>query len=275
MLDHAAEYNRQRWEELARARVEGSRPWLDLTAETAREAVDPEGMMGNVRGKEVLCLAAGGGQQSVAFALLGARVTVVDLAPTQLGRDREAAAFYGLEVQTVESDMRDLSALRPKSFDLVHHPHSLSYVPDPDTVLREVAHVLRTGGLYRLTFANPLSQGICEDDWDGQGYPLRRPYADGEVLPEDPNWYVEDEDGTVTPVARPQEFCHTLSTLVNELTSRGFVILGLWEDTSGDPEAEPGTWDHFKRVATPYLTVWSRYNPHAFLRSTVTPPAEP
>ena len=41
---------------------------------------------------DVLCLAAGGGQQSVAFALLGANVTVFDLSETQLEHDRLAAA---------------------------------------------------------------------------------------------------------------------------------------------------------------------------------------
>ena len=86
MLDDAARFNRDRWEDLARAGVGFSRPWTDLDAARARERVDPEGMLGGVAGLDVLCLAGGGGQQSVAFAILGARVTVLDFSSTQLGR---------------------------------------------------------------------------------------------------------------------------------------------------------------------------------------------
>ena len=49
-------------------------------------------LMGRVRpGDRVLCLAGGGGQQSVIYSLLGADVTVFDLTPEQLDRDRAAA----------------------------------------------------------------------------------------------------------------------------------------------------------------------------------------
>lgn len=81
MLDAIARFNRERWEDLANAGVKFSRPWLDLDGATARARVDPEGMLGELAGKDVRCLAGGGGQQSVAFALLRARVTVLDLCP--------------------------------------------------------------------------------------------------------------------------------------------------------------------------------------------------
>ena len=90
-MDDIARYNKERWEELARANVGFSRPYLDLDLTSAREAVDPEGMIDTFAGKDVLCLAGGGGQQSAAFALLGAKVTVLDLCETQLERDREGS----------------------------------------------------------------------------------------------------------------------------------------------------------------------------------------
>lgn len=58
-MDDLARYNQQRWEELARKGVMFSRPWLDLTAETARQRVDPEGRMDGVAGRDVLLLAGG------------------------------------------------------------------------------------------------------------------------------------------------------------------------------------------------------------------------
>src|SRR5262245_38425067 len=123
-MDEIIQYNKARWEALAQAGVAFSRPFLEMTPETARQIVDPQGLMGEVAGKYVLCLASGGGQQSVAFGLLGARVTVFDLAETQLQRDQEAAAHYKLAVRTVQGDMRDLSCFADNSFDLVWHAFS-------------------------------------------------------------------------------------------------------------------------------------------------------
>jgi 2-polyprenyl-3-methyl-5-hydroxy-6-metoxy-1,4-benzoquinol methylase len=52
---------------------------LQLDTASARACIDPDGWLGALDGLRVLCLASGGGQQSAAFALLGAQVTVVDL----------------------------------------------------------------------------------------------------------------------------------------------------------------------------------------------------
>ena len=56
MLDDVARFNRDRWEDLARARVRSPQPWVDLDAASARVRVDPEGMLGDVAGFDVLCL---------------------------------------------------------------------------------------------------------------------------------------------------------------------------------------------------------------------------
>jgi SAM-dependent methyltransferase len=266
MFDETARHNRERWEELAKARVRFARPYLDLDKESARELIDPHGLMGRIEGKDVLLLAGAGGQQSAAFGLLGATVTVLDFSPTQLDRDRIAAEHYGYDIRLVETDMRDLSMFESDSFDIVWNAHSLNFVPDPDTVFREVSRVIRHGGFFRLSFWNPFIHGTSEEEWDGNGYPVYHLYADGDVLYDDPMWYFEDPDGNDVAIEGPQEFRHTLSTLINELTSRGYVILGFWEDSEGDPDAEPGTWEHFKTVCAPWLTLWTRYNPKAFLR---------
>lgn len=113
-MDEIAKYNRDRWEELAGAGVAYSLPELDLDEQTAREMVDPEGFLGDVAGKDVLCLAGGGGQQSAAFGILGADVTVLDLSKTQLARDREAADHYGLNIESHQGDMRELSRIAPR-----------------------------------------------------------------------------------------------------------------------------------------------------------------
>src|SRR5687768_570990 len=82
-MDDIARYNKERWEDLARNNVEWSRPLLDLTPDAARQAVDPHNLLGELRGRDVLALAGGGGQQSASFAMLDANVTVLDISETQ------------------------------------------------------------------------------------------------------------------------------------------------------------------------------------------------
>src|SRR5947209_5599064 len=129
-MDSISRFNKTRWEALVQANALFSRPWLNETKDSARQRLDPQGRLGCLAGKEVLCLAGGGGQQAVAFALNGARVTVFDISEGQLARDREAARHYGYLVSTVPGDMRDLSVFDPASFDLVSQPYSLNFVPD-------------------------------------------------------------------------------------------------------------------------------------------------
>jgi SAM-dependent methyltransferase len=266
MLDELARYNKERWEALAQAGVAYSRPFLDLTPETARALVDPQGILGAISGKDVLCLAGGGGQQSVAFGLLGARVTVLDLAETQLQRDQEAARHYGLTITTQQGDMRDLSRFADDSFDVVWHAHSINFVPSTQPVFDGVARLLRPGGFYHLSFHNPFTQGVDDAKWNGVGYPIHLPYIDGDEIIQaevfsNPDWEFEDAQGITQRITGPREFRHALSTLLNGLIGRGFVLLNFGEETSSEPNPTPGTWQHYLAVTAPYLHLWAVYQP--------------
>jgi SAM-dependent methyltransferase len=266
MMDELAAINRARWNALVDANVEYSRPLLELTGESARAFLDPLGIMGDVVGKQVLCLGSGGGQQSVAFALLGATVTVLDLSDKQLERDRQAADHFGVSIRTVQGDMRHLDDFAAATFDLVYHAYSINFVPNIAPVLAEVARVIRPGGLYRVEWANPFIQMIDSDrDWNGSGYVMRHEYIDGrEATDLYPTWTVSESDGSTRELDSPREFVHTLSTMINTLATHGFVLLRAKEEVGHDLTAPPGSWNHFKRIAPPYLTLWARYRPEAF-----------
>jgi SAM-dependent methyltransferase len=227
-------------------------------------------MVGDLKDKTVLLLASGGGQQSAAFALLGARVTVVDLSEKQLERDREAADHYGVEIETVQADMRDLSALNIAAFDLVYHPYSLNFVPDAGEVFRQVARVLRPGGMYYFMCANPFASGLTERSWGGAGYLLKEPYQQGaKIVYQDSDWvYDQTKYPDARPIDGPQEFRQTLSTLMNGLIEQGFIILRTKEIMADvfDPDAAPGSWDHFTAIMPPWLAFWVVYRPDILLK---------
>jgi SAM-dependent methyltransferase len=259
-VDDLARYLTARWRALAHANALFTRPYLGLDPKSARAKLDPHGRLGDVAGRRVLCLAGGGGQQSAAFALLGARVTVVDISEEQLARDSEAATHYAFDIETLQGDMRDLSRLDAHVFDVVWHPYSLNFVPDARVVFREVARVIRAGGMYHVHCANPFVSGIGEQDWNGAGYVLKQPYIDGaEVMYPDQAW-VADLREAIPP---PREYRHTLSTLVNGLVENGFVLRHLTdrEDFYYDPNAKPGTWPHLITVVPPWLQFWAVYAP--------------
>ncbi|MFZ6026156.1 MAG: methyltransferase domain-containing protein [Chloroflexota bacterium] len=256
-MDEISARNRQRWNALANARVEYSIPFLDFTPEQAYQYVGRHGILQDVRGKSVLCLASGGGQDSAAFGLLGANVTVFDLSDVQLERDRQAAGHHGYNLVARQGDMRDLSCFPTDAFDVVWQVYSINFVPAVAPVFGEVARVLKPGGVYFLQFANPFVVAV-EDTWNGHAYPLRRPYLDGEDISQYfPDWDVAQPDGSLVKLAGPHEFRHTLSTVLNALVQRNFIFLGLWEWIRRDADPEPGSWPHFTQIAPPYLeTFW-------------------
>ena len=260
-VDELARHNRRRWNELAAAGVQYSRPWLDLDELKARQRVDPLGLLGDLNGRRGLCLAAGGGQQSAAFGLLGAEVTVFDLSDEMLARDRAAALHYGLDVTTVQGDVRDMSALAAERFDVVWQGHSLSFIPDIDAMFDGVVQVLRSGGTYHLSAWNPLACG-ADERWTDEGYLLREGYVEGaEAVCGDGYWDITDADGNAKRLAGPREFRHTLTALMNGLIGRGFVLLDVHEEPPGRADAEPGSWDHFCSVAPPWLVIWAALRP--------------
>lgn len=259
-VDNINKTNRQRWNALANANVEYSRPFLDYTPEKAAEYVYRYGILQNVHGKKVLCLASGGGQDSVAFGLLGAEVEVLDLSDVQLSRDREGAVHHGLPVSTYQGDMRDLSIFPDDTFDIVWQAYSVNFVPSVETVGGEVARVLKQDGIYFLQFANPFVHSVDDAAWDGNAYPLCLPYIDGEDITQHfPHRDVNQVEGKHIKLDCPHEFRHRLSTVLNTMTKSGFNFLHLQEYVLEDAHAEPGSWPHFTQVAPPWLDSFWRY----------------
>ena len=250
--DEIAIANQQLWEEEVKKGCGYTIPWLDLDLTLLQQYIDgkieilpepltclyPASIFADVAGKQVLCLAGGGGQQSAVFSLLGAHVTVVDLTEGQLAGDRKAAAHYGYEVTTVQADMRDLSCLEEQSFDLVFQPNSMAYIPDVREVYAGVARVLKPGGLYRFVVGQPVVHSV---EWDGRAYCITRPYSEN---------MKRRADGGI-------EFRHYMDDIFNGLLDVGFSLHRVYEAPYGrqKPEDQPGEWEHERSYVAGWFTV--------------------
>jgi SAM-dependent methyltransferase len=193
---------------------------------TARKLVPRDWFPPSLAGVRVLGLASAGGQQLPLLAACGARVTSFDLSPRQLAQDRAVADREGLALETVEGDMRDLSAFADASFDLVFHPVSNLFVPDVAPVWRESFRVLRPGGVLLAGFANPIlfmfDRALETQDVFTMRYPL--PYSDlGSLTPEERHRFVEE-------IGQPYAFGHSLEAQIGGQLAAGFVLTGMYED---------------------------------------------
>ncbi|MEK7078582.1 MAG: class I SAM-dependent methyltransferase [Patescibacteria group bacterium] len=253
--------NKKWWEKMVKEECGFTRPWLKLDPDVIRKFANgqlksvpvplndifPASVLIGVKDKNVLCLASGGGQQSVIFGLLGAHVTIVDISKSQLAGDKKAAKHYGYEVTTIQADMSKLSTLDDKSFDLVYQAPSMGYIPDVGQVYSEVARVLRSGGLYRVDAQNPLSQFVDESSWDGKGYRISVPYAVKKQL----------RTGNKEVI----EFRHYLDDIFNGLIECGFAIERVQEapfDLYQNKQDKPGSWGHSLRYLPGLFAILAR-----------------
>jgi len=101
----------------------------------------------SLQGKDVVDIGCGGGILTDAMARSGARVLGVDLATKSL----KVAQLHALEAQTPnvryqEISAEALAAERPASFDVVTCMEMLEHVPDPASIVRACATLVKPGG---------------------------------------------------------------------------------------------------------------------------------
>lgn len=239
--DEYEKVNRRAWQQLNNVGCEWTIPVSDSDLANAKEILDPYGWFPWDRLSRVLCLAAGGGQQGPLFAHLGLKVTVLDLSPAQLERDRAAAARFGLEIELVEGSMENLGALAGRQFDLVYQPVSAVYVPDVRRVYRGVYQLLAANGLYRVCHWNPIYTQLPEDDaWDGSGYRLVYP----QTMRNQPIVQHWRQVGSERVPSVSWEFIHPLDELIGGLCDQGFVIARFREDAPAHLTGQPGSEEH-------------------------------
>ena len=248
------EQNRRVWNERVQARALHTRTATEQDFEAPLKVVDPRGWLGDsVAGKRALCLASGGGLQSVLLAAAQADVTVVDLSPAMLAQDRRMAAERGLNLRIVETSMDDLSMLASAYFDIVIQPVSSCYIPDIGQLYREVARVTAPGGLYLSQHKQPVNLQASASPGPN-GYVLVESYYHTGPLPLITGGYDHREAGAI-------EFLHRWESLVGGLCRSGFVIEDLQEPNYANALAPSGSFGHRSQVVPPYVAIKARRTP--------------
>jgi SAM-dependent methyltransferase len=251
-------HNQRAWDEMVAKRDRFTRPARDEDFVDPLGKVDPPGWLGSetagglrsdIRGKTLLCLAAGGGKHGPLYAAAGAIVTVLDLSPAMLELDRQVAAERRIELATVQGSMDQMPMFAAGQFDIVIHPVSTCYVADLRPVYQEIARVTRAGGLYISQHKSPTSlQADIRPSL--RGYELIEPYYRSGPLSEvvgSPH----REPGTL-------EYLHRWEELLGLMCRAGFAIEDLVEPLHAKRDAEPASFAHRSQFVAPYIRVKAR-----------------
>lgn len=240
------DHNKKAWDKLAQDGIEWSIPVSPEAITDARQGkwqivlteskpVPREWFPDDLHGIEILCLASGGGQQGPILAAAGAHVTTFDLSEEMLNRDRLVAEREGLELTTMQGDMRDLSVFPDEHFDLIFHPVSNVFIPDVLPVWREAFRVLKHGGVLLAGTSNPVVYCFDTEMSENEGifqvkYSL--PYSDLISVS-------KEEHDRIYGAEEPYEYSHTLEEQIGGQIEAGFLLTGFYESYSAkDPIAK-------------------------------------
>jgi SAM-dependent methyltransferase len=124
---------------------------LQIVGETLCEALDLRA------GEQVLDVAAGNGNATLAAARRGCDVTSTDYVPALLERARARAAADGLDVRFREADAESLP-FDDATFDVALSTYGVMFTPNQEKAAAELMRVCRPGG--RIGLANWTPAGF-------------------------------------------------------------------------------------------------------------------
>lgn len=242
--------NRQTWNQLADKGSLFARVATDDECRDPLKVLDGRGWLPkSVEGLDVLCLASGGGWQSILYASAGANVTVVDISESMLALDDQESKRRGLTVRSLLGSMDNLSELESESFDLVHQPVSSCYVPDLVPMFAEIARVLKDGGVYISQHKQPTSAQISHRNERHQ-FVIGVEYYHRGPLPKLIDTAYRETGAT--------EYLHRLEDLVGGLCRSNMVLEDLREPVRADYKAAVSHFGYRGRFIPPYLRMKGR-----------------
>jgi 2-polyprenyl-3-methyl-5-hydroxy-6-metoxy-1,4-benzoquinol methylase len=121
-------------------------------------------LLGNLDGRRVLELGAGGGHAAIAMASQGAKVISVDPSFERLDAVRQAADAQEVKVETQQSELAELAFVRADTIDAVVSIFALASVDDLDRVFRQVHRVLSPECPLVFSLPHPALALVDDDD---------------------------------------------------------------------------------------------------------------
>ena len=230
MEERYTEQNARAWDRWVEEGIEWGKP-IDHETYLAAQKGDwsvlltpstpvPRAWFPDLRGKQVLGLASGGGQQMPIFAACGARCTIFDYSLRQLESERLVAAREGYEIEIVRGDMTLPIPFQNERFDFIFHPVSNCYIEDVQHVWNECYRMLKPGGILLAGLDNGMNF-LIDDVSDPPKIIHRLPFNPLKN-PEQMEELIRDDAGV--------QFSHTAGEQLGGQLRAGLVLTDVLDD---------------------------------------------
>lgn len=182
----------------------------------------PHEWFGNLKGKKVLGLASGGGQQMPIFVALGAECTVLDYSEKQLQSERMVSQREGYSIDIIRGDMTKPLPFDDETFDLIFHPVSNCYVKEVKPIFKECARILKKGGILLSGLDNGVNYLVNDDET-----------MIVNTMPFDP-LQNEEQRKQLEESDCGMQFSHTVEEQIGGQLEAGLMLTHIYGDTNGE-----------------------------------------
>ncbi len=110
-----------------------------------------------MKGKDILEIGCGGGQNAIVLAKWGAKSMGFDISDEQIEYARKLAKREGVKVPFHVGNMEDLSMFHNERFDIVLSSCAIGYVENLRKTFQEVFRILRKNGLFVFCVVHPIA----------------------------------------------------------------------------------------------------------------------
>lgn len=246
------------WDANAQAWIELSRAGFDVYRDLVNTPAFLR-MLPSVAGLRTLDLGCGEGHNTRLLARQGAEVVGLDISERFV---RAACEFATAGIRHVVGDGAVLPFVS-RSFDAVTAFMSLMDVADPERTLREVARVLRPGGLLQFSVVHPLSSTRVRH-WVENEAGQRHALAVGDYFYEGPiceTWTFGAAPPEIRDSVRPFEITYTRRTVagwLNAVLGAGLAVTAIGEPHADEVTAHAHPEVSDTRIAPYFLIIQAR-----------------
>lgn len=182
----------------------------------------PHEWFGEMRGKKLLGLASGGGQQIPIFSALGAECTVLDYSDRQLKSEEEVSEREGYQVEIIKADMTKPLPFDDESFNIIFHPVSNCYVEKVEPIFKECYRILKKGGILLCGLDIGINYIV-----DTREEKIINSLPFNPLINENNRKQLKEEDAGI-------QFSHSLTEQIGGQLKAGFILTDIEEDTNGE-----------------------------------------